>query len=299
MNRRTWCLVAALALALAGGPQIGASALQPQAQAGDGTGALRVATRLSADTVRVGEPFTVGVVATSSDSVRLPRLLEIGDAWEQLEVGRIERDDDGEVRAYYRVVAWEAGQLELPSIDVATGGTAGRSYAVRLPAPWVQSVLPADAEDVKLRGPRPPIDDGFSWLPWLLLAALAAALWWWWRRQREPEVVAEEARPAELGPRERALAALAALREDAAKEGLPAAAFYDRLEEILRAYLAEARDWPPTRPVRASAWLSLGAMRELHRHAVMARFAGAAAAGERRRDDVDTSIAWLRKDEAA
>jgi hypothetical protein len=299
VNRRVGVLVAALAIAPVRAPLSGATVFQAQAQGREGAGALRVVTRLSADTVRVGEPFTVGVVATSGDSVQLPRLLETGDAWEQLEVGRIERGGDGEVRAYYRVVAWEAGQLELPSIDVATGGAAGRSYAVRLPAPWVRTVLPADAEDVKLRGPRPPIDDGFSWLPWLLLAALAVALWWWWRRQRAVDVVAEETRPAELAPRERALAALAALREDAAKDGLPAAAFYDRLEEILRRYLAEARDWPPTRPVRASAWPSPGAMRELQRHAVMARFAGAAAAEDRRRDDVDTSIAWLRKDEAA
>lgn len=263
-----------------------------------GGGALRTAVRLSADTVRVGEPFTIGIIATASDSIRFPPLLETGEKWEQLSVARVERGEAGETRAYYRLVAWEAGRLELPTLDVSTGVAPGRNLAMNLPSPWVHSVLPADADDVKLRGPRPPFGDASSWWPWLALAAiLALAAWWWWRRRRSRDV--RTAEPVQIiGAREKALTALAALREEAAAGERPAAAFYDRLEEILRSYLAESREWPPTRPVRASAWLSRGEMKELHRHAVMSRFAGVEAGGDRRLADVDSSIDWLSKDAA-
>ena len=104
--------------------------------------------------------------------------------------------------------------------------------------------------------------------------------------------------PVEVTAAERARAALLALRERAAAGELGAAAFYDRLEEILREYLAGTREWPPTRPVRASAWTARGAMRELHRHAVMSRFAGVEAPGPRLLADVDVSLDWLAKDAA-
>jgi hypothetical protein len=281
------------------GPRPGARpALAQEVRDVPGGGALRTAVRLSADTVRVGEPFTVGIVATASDSIRFPPLLETGDRWEQLAVARIERGDGGETRAYYRLVAWDAGRLELPTLQVSTGAPGGRSFGVDLPGPWVRSVLPADAEDVKLRGPRPPFGNPRSWWPWFAIAAiLAVAAWWWWRRRRSRDVAVPE--PVEtVGARERALAALAALREEAATGDRPAAAFYDRLEEILRAYLAESHEWPPTRPVRASAWLSRGGMKEMHRHAVMSRFAGVEATGERRLADVDNSIDCLSRDAA-
>lgn len=296
---RSRMALAMLAAAVVAGP--GGRVRQAQTQEVrdvPGGGALRTAVRLSVDTVRVGEPFTVGVVATASDSVRFPPLLETGETWEQLAVARVEPGESGEVRAYYRLVAWEAGRLELPAVEVTTGGREGRSFRIDLPAPWVRSVLPADAEDVQLRGPRPPLSDRFPWLWWIALATVLAAAWWW-RRRRRASTNAEDAVPLEISDaRERALAALAALRAEASDGGLPAAAFYDRLEVILRAYLAEAREWPPTRPVRASAWLSRGDMRELHRHAVISRFAGVEAGDDRRLSDVDMSIDWLSKDAA-
>lgn len=281
------------------GPHVGARrGLAQDVRDVPGGGALRTAVRLSADTVRVGEPFTIGVVATASDSLRFPPLLETGERWEQLAVARVERGDGGETRAYYRLVAWEAGRLELPALQVSTAEPTGRSFGVDLPGPWVRSVLPADAEDVKLRGPRPPFGDAGSWWPWLAIAAiLALAAWWWWRRRASRDVAAAE-QVETIGARERALAALVMLRGEAAADERPAAAFYDRLEEILRTYLTESHEWPPTRPVRASAWLSRGGMKEMHRHAVMSRFAGVEATGDRRLADVDNSIDCLSKDAA-
>lgn len=271
---------------------------------GDGENAVaqeapRVAVRLSADTVRVGEPFTLGVVVVARADVRLPPLLDAAESWEQLEVARVEPGEGDGVRAYYRLVAWKSGALELPDLVVATGEPATREFRIELLGPFVRSVLPADAEgDLALRGPRPPLDGGFPWL--LALALLLAALavgWRWWRRRANARIDEKES-AAEPDAAELARAALVALRAAVEAGELGGAAFYDRLEEILRGYLAGTREWPPGRPVRASSWTARGAMRELHRHAVLSRFAGVEAAVARLLADVETSLDWLMKDAA-
>lgn len=261
--------------------------------------APRVAVRLSADTVRVGDPFTVGVVVVGGDDVRLPPLLDVAESWEQLAVARIEPGDDDGIRAYYRLVAWEAGPLELPDLVVSSGGNVAREFRVELPGPFVRSVLPAGAEDgLALRGPRPPLDGGFPWLLALALLLVALAIgWWWWRRRANARSV-EEGSAAEPDAAELTRAALVALRARVEAGELGGPAFYDRLEEILREYLAGTREWPPVRPVRASSWTARGAMRELHRHAVLSRFAGVESAAARLLTDVETSLDWLMKDAA-
>ncbi|HSM09210.1 MAG TPA: hypothetical protein VLA33_09365 [Gemmatimonadota bacterium] len=260
--------------------------------------APRVAVRLSADTVRVGDPFTVGIVVVGAHDVRLPPLLDVAESWEQLEVARIESEDDG-VRAYYRLVAWQAGALELPNLVMSTDGNLARQFRIELQGPVVRSVLPAGAGDeVELRGPRPPLDRGFPWL--LALALLLVALvfaWWLWRRRASARTATEES-AGDPGAAELARAALVALHARVEAGELGGAAVYDRLEEILREYLAGTREWPPGRPVRASSWTARGAMRELHRHAVLSRFAGVEAAATRLLTDVETSLDWLTKDAA-
>ena len=260
--------------------------------------APRVAVRLSADTVRVGDPFTVGVVIVGKDDVRIPPLLDVAESWEQLGVARVEPGESG-VRAYYRLVAWQAGELEMPDLVVSTDGDARREYRIELQGPFVRSVLPAGVEDdLALRGPRPPLGRGFPWLIALALLLVALAVAWWWWRRRASGSPGAEAPYEESDAAERARAALMALRDRIESDELGAAAFYDRLEEILREYLAGTREWPPTRPVRASSWTARGAMRELHRHAVLSRFGGVEAAAARLLTDVETSLAWLTKDAA-
>lgn len=284
----------AATLATLATPALAGSAGQAGAQE-----APRVAVRLSADTVRVGDPFTVGVVAVGPGDLQVQPLLDVAEGWEQLEVARVEPGEHGGVRAYYRLVAWKTGALALPDLVVSTGGVPGRAYPVELPGPFVRSVLPAGAEDdLALRGPRPPLAGGFPW--WLALALLLVALaiaWWWWRRRASAEVV-DEAPGEAPDAAELARAALVALRARIEADELGAPAFYDRLEEILRAYLAGTREWPPTRPVRASSWTARGAMRELHRHAVLSRFGGVEAAASRLLADVEASLDWLTKDAA-
>ncbi len=272
----------------------------------DRDGPLRVAARVSVDTVQVGEPFTIGVVVRSAGEPgpTIPQLLEPGERWEQLEVARIEssRTEAGETRAYYRLVAWEAGRLELPALRVEARGERVRSAEVELPAPWVRSVLSGEAEaaELKLRGPRPPLQSGWPWWIWALLALLAAAIAaWWWRMHRGTTGDAELHDVEVPDPAELAREALVALRERAVAGELGAGEFYDRLEEILRAYLADTRDWPATRPVRSAAWARRDAMRELHRHAIFSRFAGVEADGKRLVSDADVSLDWVTEDTAA
>lgn len=262
--------------------------------------APRAAVRLSADTVRVGEPFTVGILVVADDDVRVPPLLDVAESWEQLAVARVEPGEHGGVRGYYRLVAWRTGPLELPDIVVSTGDGARRQYRLALPGPFVRSVLPAGSDDdLRLRGPRPPIERA---IPWLLILALVvaalAAAWWWWRRRKK--AVSDGTMEAEEVPDAAGLAreALVALRERVQSDELGAAVFYDRLEEILRGYLAGTREWPTTQPVRASAWTARGAMRELHRHAVLSRFGGVEAGATRLLEDVEASLDWLAKDAA-
>lgn len=285
---------ALLALGALLAPTIG-SAGQAAAQQ-----APRVAVRLSADTVRVGDAFTVGVVVVDGDDVRFPPLLDAAESWEQLEVGRVEPGEGAGIRAYYRLVAWQAGALELPDLVVSTDGNPAREFRIELPGPFVRSVLPAGAEDdLALRGPRPPLDGGFPWLIALALLVMALAVgWWWWRRRATAEGVAEESEAEAAGAAELARAALVALGARVEAGELGGAEFYDRLEEILREYLAGTREWPLGRPVRASSWTARGAMRDLHRHAVLSRFAGVEAADARLLTDVETSLDWLMKDAA-
>jgi hypothetical protein len=256
------------------------------------TGAMRASAVLSADTVRVGEPFTLGIIISSDEPVRMPQLLPSGDGWEQLEVARIQTADS-EVRAYYPLIAWQTDPIQLPDLTVSTGSDGDREFSVRLPIPVISSVLPSAEESPLLQPPRPPLDAGFPW--GLLLAALIlAALCLWWLAHRTTSAAAGEAPPADVpDARSQARDALLALRGDAEAGTVPAAGFYDRLEEILRRYLAGTRGWPASRPVRASRELATTDMGVVHRQALLARFAAVAWPSRRLVSDADSSLEWL------
>ena len=283
---RTVVLAAALAAALVAAPAVGAQ---------QATDALRVSAMLSADTVRVGDPFTIGVVAVSADPITVPALLPSGDGWEQLEVARVETTDSG-IRVYYRVVAWQTGRFQFPDLSLSTGKDGGREFSIRLPAPIVRSVLPVAEQAPLLRPPRPPLEAGFPWA--LLLAALILlALILWWLKHRNTSSVLDAATAVdEVDAAVRARAEILALRDDAEANSVAAAGFYDRLEHILRSYLSSTRAWPPGHPVRESRALAGAAMRDLHRQAVLARFAAVAWPVPRLVADADVSLDWLAED---
>ena len=104
------------------------------------------------------------------------------------------------------------------------------------------------------------------------------------------------------------LLALAALKKRLADGDLDLAAFYDGLEEVLRAYLAATRDWPEERPVRdfvetrevaeAARALRKG-LRTLRDRAGLVRFAHVSADARAALEDVDVCLAWVDADEEA
>lgn len=305
MVRLAWVGVASAGLA------VGLAVRTPVAHAQQGreaaTGTPRAVAALSPDTVKVGDPFTLGLsVAGPSDAdVRFPPLVTLGSELEQLRPVDVKWNaaGGGSWRARYRLAAWKAGTWEIPEVQVDWQGT---QLGLLPPAVHVTSVLPAaSAGPLPLEGPWGPRRvRGLPW--WLLLLLLALALLWWLlRRLRRPE---EQEETKWVDPAEEAREALARLKRDLEQDGVDLAAFYDGLEEVLRRYLAARRDWPTERPVREFVGETIVAddradekvsLRSLQDRAGLVRFAHVAAADAAALDDVDACLAWVEAEEEA
>ncbi len=224
------------------------------------------------DSVRVGEPFTVGitVVRPTPGEVRFPALLQLPDALEQRGAVQIRASaDDTEWRAYYPLVAWRAEAPAIPRIEVeleAAGAT--RSLTVSPPALVVRSVLPAEVADLELREAKPFLRlRGFPWWILALLVGLAALAWWWWRR-RAPALAASGA----LGPGALALAEFERLRGAWSRGDVRGDRFYDGYESVLRDYARATRGWSPSRGLFGLAGGHAGLLEALRR-SLLVRFA--------------------------
>lgn len=245
----------ALAAALA----CGAAALSPTdaaAQVSD----VRAAAALFPDTVHVGQPLRLGVTVSVPRGmrVRFPFALSAGEDLEQVgeaEIGK-RRTRSGTARAYYRLVAWRAGEHEVPSVrvEVLPDGGESEAFEIVVPVPTlvVESVLPANITGLELRQALPfltPLP-----FPLLLLIALAALILGWWAYRRFGSRAAEGETPArELTAWEAALEELKRLVEEWRAGVLSPAAFCDRLEAILKRYLVVTEAWVPGVPARAVA----------------------------------------------
>jgi hypothetical protein len=266
-----------------------------------------VAAVLAPDTVRVGEPFTLGlsVAAPREATVQFPPLLSLPAELEQLRPVDVGWDENGggQWRARYRLAVWKAGSWSFPPIEVEWEG---RRVELTPPPVHVVSVLPAASQGPQpLEGPRDPSSTrAFPW--WLLLLLLALALLGWLlRRLRRTEVEEEE---DEVDPADAARTALAALKRDLEEGDIDLAAFYDGLETVLRRYLAARRDWPEERPIRefvgtrtvteARAELRSG-LRTMQDRAGLVRFAHVEATALAALLDADACLAWVQAEEEA
>lgn len=272
---------------------------------GDGS-AARSAAILRPDTVRVGEPFILGLSVTASRDaeVDFPALIALDPPLDQLRPPRVRWDGSGggAWRVRYRVVAWKEGSWAIPPVVVRVGDA---PVELRPPPIEVTSVLPAAAEvPLQLEPPRGPIPvRPFPW--WLLLLLLAAVLLWWsLRRLRREDRVEEEPVDPAVAARE----ALALLKARLEGGELELALFYDGLEETVRRYLAARRGWSEVRPVRDFVQLrrERDDVRELTRAIVamenragLVRFAHLTASREAALADADTCLAWVESEEAA
>lgn len=218
----------------------------------------RAAAALFPDTVRVGQPFRVGLTVMSprGAEVHLPGVLETTEDLEQVgeaEIGR-RRPRTGVSRAYYRMVAWTAGEHEVPPIRVtvlpAADGAEPLELLVAVPPLTVETVLPAEIAGLELRQALPYLRPlPFPLLIILALIALLAGLWAYRRYRKREEEPAEV--PRELTAWERALEDLKKLIESWRAGELTLDAFCDRLEAVLRAYLEATESWAPGIPTRA------------------------------------------------
>ena len=273
----------------------------------EGSGsAPRLAAALEPDTVRVGDPFTLGlsIAGPEGADVQFPPLIVLGAELEQLRPVSVqwEADGGGQWRARYRLAAWKSGTWTFPDVQVEWQGS---QVSLSPPPVHVTTVLPAASEgSLPLEGPRGPRHvRGFPW--WLLLLLLAALLLWWLsRRLRSPE---EEEEADWLDPAVDARDALARLKRSLEQGEVDLAAFYDGLEEVLRKYLAARRGWPPERPVREFvdeaavdrklAEVAAG-LRSIQDRAGLVRFAHVSSAEAIALDDADACLAWVDAEEA-
>jgi hypothetical protein len=214
-----------------------------EAQRGDGGARVSYGVRASADTVRVGDPFTISVrvrtppgatieFPAGPDSTSAVQLIDPRSIRTTLDTAALDQT------ATYRLAAWDVGRQPILLGDVLVRG-AGPDQRIPLgrPSIFVRSVLPADSSLRVPKPARPLIDQSMPrWWRWALLAAaavLAMLLLWWWlrRRRRAPAPPVED--PLTLAERE--FARVEALRLiEAGERGRHVALMVD----VLRDYLA-------------------------------------------------------------
>ncbi|MEJ2334397.1 MAG: hypothetical protein P8Y26_02045 [Gemmatimonadales bacterium] len=220
---------------------------------------VRAAAALFPDTVHVGQPFRIGVTVTTprGAEVRLPGVLEATEDLEQAgeaEIGR-RRPRTGASRAYYRMVAWTAGEHEVPPIKVQVFLSEGEAEPLEIVVPvpklTVETVLPAEIAGLELRQALPYLRPlPFPLLLILALIALLVGLWAYRTYGKREEEDPEEA-PRELTSWERALEELKKLVSSWGAGELTLEAFCDGLEAVLRGYLEATESWAPGVPTRA------------------------------------------------
>jgi len=205
-----------------------------------------VASAVEPDTVRVGEPFQLGlwVDLPEAADVRFPAVLSLPDELEQRGAVDVRREDDGRSwRAYYTLSAWKADSIAIPPVEATVHREGAQAFPITLVAPkvTVASILPADGEDLELREARGFLRiRTFPWWILLVLAALTAVAWWLWRRRTAPGPLAT------AGPGELALRDFERLRGDWRAGEVTPGGFYDRYEQALRRYARATRTWSPS-----------------------------------------------------
>jgi hypothetical protein len=214
-----------------------------EAQRGDGGARVSYGVRASADTVRIGDPFTISVrvrtpvgatieFPAGPDSTSPVQLIDPRSIRTTLDTAALDQT------ATYRLAAWDVGRQPILLGDVVVRD-AGADERIPLgrPSIFVRSVLPADSSLRVPKPARPLIDQSMPrWRLWALIAAAAVValllLWWWLRRRRRTVALPVE---DPLTVAEREFARVEALRLiEAGERGRHVALMVD----VLRDYLA-------------------------------------------------------------
>ena len=268
--------------------------------------------RASADTVRIGDPFTLSirVRAPVGATIEFPADPDSTTAVQPIDPRTVRTAMDTaalDQTATYRLAAWDVGRQPIVLGDVVVSGVgADRRIPITGASIFVQTVLPADSS---LRVPKParPIIDQTAprWWLWALGAAAAALLalllWWWWssrRRATTPPV--EDA----LVVAEREFARIEALRLiEAGERGRHVALMVD----VLRDYLAARYPAGPlsltsselTRALHRDDTVPLERLSRLLDEADLIKFARRVVTGERATELGRETRALVRRVDAA
>lgn len=261
--------------------------------------ARRLAVAVHPAEVKVGEPFTLGITVRVAPGTRVvfPAWLEGDEHLEQLAPAEIRSEDGGTTRAYYRLAVWRAGETALPGFAVSYGDPAAeRSIPVGPPDITVRSVLPAERDELELRGARPFLQAPSPIWPWLLAAALLlSGAWIVMALLRRRGRIAPPTEESAGDPVDRAVAELKELRRGWTAGELDGAAFYDGWESTLRWYVRTTRGWAPGRPLPPLADGDLDLARSFRRSALV-RFARVGADPEGPGMATDAAVSWVRAD---
>ncbi|WP_419948809.1 hypothetical protein [Candidatus Palauibacter sp.] len=280
--RRGFGLVVWAALAVAGGLA--------------GQAAVDLEATVEADSVRVGEAFTVrlAVGQARGGEVRFPALMDLPESLEQTAPVQIRSVDEGRRwEAEYSLVAWRADTLAIPPVEVQLVGAGGVTRTLEPSAVVVSSVLPEAEGTLELRDARPFLRLGAS--PWWILAVLAAVAalaWWTWGRRRHAAVPQGPLHPGELALRE-----FERLRRVWVERGLSGDRFYDGYEGALRRYADATRGWAASRELVGLGDSDAGLISAL-RHSIMARFARLRTDRDGPIADIEIGEAFVRSDMA-
>jgi len=216
--------------------------------------AQSVATGISRDTVRVGDPVRVLLRidnVPANTEIVLPDSLATVDDVENAGRLRMRRDTmaNGMTRitAAYPLVLWRPGETALPTIPMQVRADGReRTMQVALPAISVLSVLPVDTTDIEAKPPKDVWGANRIWWPYILLAllliALAALAYWWYKRRQQVENMVVDV--PQVDPRQRALQQLQQIREQRLIEHGQYKQFYILLSETLRGFASALEpDW--------------------------------------------------------
>lgn len=266
-----------------------------------------LATGLSRDTIRVGDPFRalIRISVPPGTTVVLPDSLPPADDIENAGRLRTRRDSTSagvHVVAAYSLIAWRADSVVLPSIDAVLKSADGeRTVSIDLPVVRVVSVLPADTTGIEPKPAKDVLGANRVWWPLLLaalvlIALIALGIWWWYRRRRA--VVSVEEVPDAL-PRDGALEELERIRQLALVEKGEFKEHYTRVAEVLRRYMqtvqpAWSTDLTTTElGERVRGDTDVKAALGVLRHADMVKFARSVPGAADAHADLDRARDWI------
>lgn len=267
--------------------------------------AQEIQTRISKDTIRVGDPFRalVRIELPPGTDIVLPDSLTPTDDVENAGKVRMRRDSAGGVvtiAAAYPLTAWRTGPLELPVLSVTVRTPNGRQQrAITLPSVNVISVLPADTTGIKAKPPKDVLGPDRLWWPWIvaalvLLALLALAYWWWRRRARNRS---DDVIIPTIMPRDRALEEIERIRKLGLIEQKEFKRYYTLVGEVLRQYMQTIEPaWGThltTEELHARASAQASAAMTVLRQADLVKFARGIPAPETAQGDLDRTRAFI------